>query len=124
MKLSDKIIARLAYSYAKATNPDVKRALQSGAVTEQELLRRAQEGVAQADREIQAKKSQSRQSSSGGSRRCCSNCKHFSWGECWYYYEGHPGFTRSSYHRFDYHGETRQVRYPDETACDGYERKY
>ena len=61
-------------------------------------------------------------SASGG--RCCSNCKHYIMGECFYYYEGHPGYSYSSYHRFDYHGETRDIYDPDGTVCNGYERRY
>lgn len=68
--------------------------------------------------------SRQRNSQSYVSYECCSNCKYYSWGECWYFYEGNPGFRYSSYYRPDYHGETRDISEPDDSICDCYSRDY
>ena len=115
MKFSDKIIARLAYSYAKATNPDVRYALQNGLVTEQELLRQAQQGVANADREIQSKKAAQR--SSSGTRRCCANCHYYMTSP----YFGYPFFCAKHDIKFSYDDIEDDV--PVNSCCENYSQK-
>ena len=122
MSLKNKIIGKMVKGYMKATNKDVRYMIESGQWTDADMDRIINEALEETDAKYKAKSPQSRQTASGC--KCCSNCRHFSWGECWYYYEGHPGFNYNSSYRPDYHGETREISYPDSTVCNGYEKKY
>ena len=115
MKFSDKIIARLAYSYAKATNPNVRQALQNGTVTDEELLAAARQGVAQKGQEISAQKS-ARQSSSAN-RRCCANCHYYLTSP----YFGYPYYCTKHDIKFSYDDLTDDV--PLNSCCAQYSSK-
>ena len=120
-KISDKITAVAVKKLMKATNKDVRYLLESGQWTEDDLDNIINESIAETNAKQHARAAQQQRASS---YKCCSNCYHYRWGECWYYYENHPGFTRSEFHRADYHGETRKINDPDGSVCGGFEKKY
>ena len=99
-----------------------KEMVQNGVISqeqEDEIWSSAREAGNRSFRETRQRNSQR-----SVGHNCCSNCEYFFWGECWYYYEGKPGFNRSQYHSFDYHGETQEIFYPDESICGNYKRDY
>jgi len=115
MGLYDKLINKVVGNiYAKKLDRDLQGLVDQGRMTQDEV-----------DRVVADFKSETgRSTPSNGTRKinCCSTCKYFSWGECWYYYEGNPGFNYSQYHRYNYHGETQKINYPDGSICDNFRR--
>ena len=116
MGLYEKLVNKAVTGiYAKKLERDMQGMVDSGRLSQDDV-----------DRAVSEFKSDCNRARPTAQKRrmpdCCSCCRYFSWNECWYFYEGNPGFVRHSYDSFDYHGQTRSVDYPDESICGRFER--
>ena len=117
MGLYDKLINKVVGGiYAKKLDRDLQGMVNNGMLSEEDKNR--------AVSDFRADMSSSSSRSTARLGNCCSTCKYFSWGECWYFYEGNPGFRYYAGRRYDDHGYTRQIDYPNDSICEAFERDY
>ena len=130
MGLLDFVVGKVADGVARVyleTNSNYRYLVDNGYCDKKELKNEIM-GTVQTQRQEQVRVKQvqaqaARQKSI--ERGYCTTCKHFSWGECWYYYEGHPGYNPN---KVDEYGnscsEPIEIFSPETHSCSRYERDW